>query len=66
VPLPHARRRLNLHDPRNVQLMARRFAPDFCAVLDEGARLDWDGARWSAPEGTRRLTAAGRLQEVGA
>lgn len=66
VPLPHARRRLRLQDERNVQLMARRFQPAICAVLDDGTRLDWDGRRWSAPAGTRRLSEQGRLQEVGA
>src|SRR5712671_2488693 len=63
VPLPHARRRLRLQDERGVQLMANRFLPAFCAVLDDGARLDWDGRRWSAPQGTRQLGASGRLQE---
>ncbi|MBK8098294.1 MAG: Type 1 glutamine amidotransferase-like domain-containing protein [Planctomycetes bacterium] len=66
VVFPHARRRLKVHDQRNAQLMARRFEPDVCALLDEGSRLDFDGTRWSAPAGTLKLTDAGRLQEVGA
>lgn len=66
VPLPHARRRLLLDDERRVALMARRFAPDLCIALNDDNRLDWDGQRWSAAAGTRRLLATGRLQEVGA
>jgi hypothetical protein len=62
VPLPHARRRLRLDDPENVQLLARRFEPDACVLLDDGCRIEWDGHRWSADPGTSRLTAAGRLE----
>lgn len=66
VPLPHASRRLKLKDERAVSLMARRFAPSPCVALDEECRLDWDGRRWSANPGTRKLAESGRLQEVGA
>lgn len=65
VALPHARRRLALDDAMRMQMMARRFHPAMCTVLDEGCRLDWDGRQWSAPLGTRRINQAGRLQEVG-
>lgn len=64
VALPHARRRLRLDDPHGLQLMARRFQPAICVVLDDGCRLDWDGRQWSAPHGTRMLGDSGRLQEV--
>ncbi len=66
VPLPHAHRRLRLRDSKAVSLMARRFQPDQCVALDPGCRLDWDGARWSAAQGTQRLSPAGQLEEVGA
>jgi len=66
VPLPHARHRLRLEDPVRVALFARRFGPAVCAVLDEGTRVDWDGNAWSAGPGTRRLTAAGTLEEISA
>jgi len=66
VPLPHAKRRLRLDDPVRVGLFARRFGPAVCAVLDEGTRVAWDGERWSAEAGTRRLRADGVLEEIGA
>jgi hypothetical protein len=64
VALPHARRRLDVADERNVQLFARRFAPASCVLLDEGARVDWDGRRWAARAQTRRLAEDGWLLEV--
>ncbi len=64
VALPHARRRLRLGDPLRVSLFARRFAPSTCAVLEEGARLDWDGASWSAAPGTVGLEKRGGLRQI--
>lgn len=64
VALPHAKKRLVTGDERNVRLFARRFAPAMCVLLDDGARLGWDGRRWSAPAGTLRLDAEGWLEEV--
>jgi hypothetical protein len=43
VALPHARRRLHLHDPVRVGLLARRFAPAVCLGLDDGARYRVEG-----------------------
>jgi hypothetical protein len=45
VPLPHARRRLRLDDVDRMALLARRFAPARCVVLDDGAQVD-------CPDGT--------------
>ena len=59
VPLPHARHRLRLDDARRVSIAARRFAPSACLPMDENARLDWDGARWTPAAGTRRLLGDG-------
>jgi hypothetical protein len=59
VPLPHARHRLRLTDTRRVSIAARRFAPSACIPMDEKARLDWDGARWTPAAGTRRLGGDG-------
>ena len=63
VAFPHARRRLRLSDPLRVMLLARRFAPATCVLLDDGARLDCrdDGC---CPPGTRVLTADGRVEIV--
>ncbi len=65
VALPHAKMRLDAADERNVQLFARRFAPALCVLLDEGARIDWNGSRWSAVPTTNRLTEDGWVEEVG-
>ncbi|MFY9343223.1 MAG: Type 1 glutamine amidotransferase-like domain-containing protein [Planctomycetota bacterium] len=65
VALPHAKRRLDAADERNVQLFARRFAPAMCVLLDDGARIDWNGSRWSAQPDTRRLSEDGWVEEVG-
>ena len=61
IPLPHARKRLRLDDPVRVALFARRFGPATCVVLDEGARLDWDGRAWTAGPRTYRLGRRGRV-----
>ncbi len=61
LPLPHARRRLLLEDARRVALFSRRFAPDRCVPLDEGARLSWNGTFWSAPDGLQQLANNGSL-----
>ena len=65
VALPHADKRLALGDRDRVELFARRFAPDLCAVLVHGARLDWDGVRWCGAENTRALGTHGELDDVG-
>ncbi|MBX3461798.1 MAG: hypothetical protein KF830_01390 [Planctomycetes bacterium] len=65
VALPHARHRLQTGDAERVQLMAQRFAPAVCALLDKGARLDWRAGRWQPAPGTRQLTTAGGTAEVG-
>lgn len=58
VPLPHARRRLDLHDEVRVAGFARRFAGACCLVLDDGAvvRLTDDGR---CPPGAPVLTDGG-------
>lgn len=64
LPLPHARRRLRLQDPTRVGIFARRFRPLVCAAMDERTRLHWDGARWRAAAGTRRLCEDGSLAQI--
>ncbi|MDX1502937.1 MAG: hypothetical protein R3325_11300 [Thermoanaerobaculia bacterium] len=61
LPFPNARRRLRLRDPRRVSLLARRFAPFDCAVLDEGDQLFWNGGLWSSPQPIRLLTPKGSV-----
>jgi hypothetical protein len=64
VPLPHASRRLRLDDPIRVGLFARRFGPALCAALDQGAKLAWDGRRWTPGDGTRHLTIEGSVEAL--
>jgi len=61
VPLPHARRRLQLHDPNRVILLARRFAPLPCVVMDDGARVDHVDGAWCPHETIDVLSTDGRL-----
>src|SRR5262245_45541071 len=63
VPLPHGDRRLRLDSPPRIALLARRFAPALCVVLDKGARADWDGTSLTTAPGTRCLTRDGGLLE---
>jgi hypothetical protein len=62
VALPHARKRLALADPVRVALMARRFRPDRAALLDPGAELQWDGAKWLPVVGARVLQPGGAVE----
>jgi hypothetical protein len=39
VPLPDARRRLRVNDRVRMSVLARRFAPARCVVLDDGVRV---------------------------
>ena len=64
VPLPHGKKRLDLHDEKSLQLLARRFAPDPCVLLDDGDRLDWDGSAWKPQPGTRTIDDKGRVAEA--
>ncbi len=59
VPLPHAKRRLDLEDTERVALFAKRFAPSACIPMNEGSRVDIVGSAWTAPAGTLRLQPDG-------
>jgi hypothetical protein len=65
VLLPHARRRLRVDDPVRMAVLARRFAPSHCVVLDDGVRLRLapDG---SLPEGARVVAEDGHITELAA
>ncbi|HET7529435.1 MAG TPA: hypothetical protein VFJ98_00590 [Mycobacteriales bacterium] len=65
VLLPHARRRLRTDDPRRMSVLARRFAPAACVVLDDGMALDL-GTDSALPAGARVVTDEGRIVERGA
>jgi hypothetical protein len=63
VPLPHSKKRLDLRNRLSLRLLARRLQPDACILLDDGDRIDWNGAEWHPHRGSRRLNAAGEVLE---
>jgi hypothetical protein len=62
VLLPHARRRLRTDDSLRMSVLARRFAPASCLVLDDGVRVDL-GPGGALPADVRVLGADGRITE---
>jgi hypothetical protein len=65
VLLPHARRRLRTDDRGRMSVLARRFAPSSCVVLDDGVRVDL-GPGGELPPGARVVDADGRIGQAGA
>jgi hypothetical protein len=65
VLLPHARRRLRTDDAERMSVLARRFAPASCVVLDDSISLDL-GADGSLPADARVISVDGRIVEAGA
>jgi hypothetical protein len=65
VLLPHARRRLRVDDRERMAVLARRFAPARCVLLDDGVRVDL-GAGGALPGTARVLTSDGRIMQVAA
>lgn len=64
VALPHARRRLRMDDALRMSILARRFAPALCVVLDDGVTVEL-GAEQVVPPEARLVTIDGRLGSVG-
>ncbi|MGY1669168.1 hypothetical protein [Geodermatophilus sp. SYSU D00710] len=62
VLLPHARRRLRTEDPLRMSVLARRFAPSRCVVLDDGVRVDL-GPGGALPSDARVVDQEGRIVE---
>jgi hypothetical protein len=60
VLLPHARARLLLDDTPRMAVLARRFAPARCVLLESGTRLEL-GADLRWPPGTRILGEDGHV-----
>jgi hypothetical protein len=61
IVLPHARRRLMLHDHGRISVFARRFATAVCVALDERCYVRFDGVRWVAGPETFQLCPDGEL-----
>lgn len=64
LPLPHAGKRLRLHDSERVSLFARRFAPAHCSTLEDGTALTWIDDRLTDAVSAFRLTRSGALRPV--
>lgn len=60
VPLPHAQARLLLDDTDRMSVLARRFAPARCVVLEKGTRVDTD-TDGRLPDDAPVLRADGRV-----
>jgi len=60
VVLPHARRRLRVEDPVRMSVLARRFDPRRCLVLDDGVRIDLTHGGGLPPD-ARVVAADGRI-----
>jgi len=65
VLLPHARRRLRTDDAVRMSVLARRFAPATCVVLDDGVTVSL-GADGALPADARVVNTDGRIVEAGA
>ena len=61
VVLPHASRRLMLHNHARISVFARRFATAVCVALDDRCWLRFDGARFVTGPGTYQLCNDGQL-----
>jgi peptidase E len=61
VVLPHASRRLMLHNHARISVFARRFASAVCVALDDRCWLRFDGARWASGPDTYQLCSDGQL-----
>jgi hypothetical protein len=62
VLLPHARRRLRTEDAARMSVLARRFAPSTCVVLDDGVRIDL-GPDGALPPQARVVDGDGHIVE---
>ena len=62
VPLPDARRRLRVNDPVRMSVLARRFAPAQCLVLDDGVRVRL--TQGGLPAEARVVDLEGRITQV--
>jgi hypothetical protein len=62
VPLPDARRRLRVNDPVRMSVLARRFAPARCLVLDDGVRVRLTAG--GLPAEARVVDREGRITQV--
>jgi hypothetical protein len=65
VPLPHMRRRLRVDDQVRMSVLARRFAPMPCLVLDDGARVQFS-PEGRLPADARVVSEDGRVTDAGA
>lgn len=64
VALPHARRRLRTDDQLRMSVLAQRFTPARCLVLDDGITVEL-GTERALPDEARIVDTDGRIVEVG-
>ncbi|MBT8079263.1 MAG: Type 1 glutamine amidotransferase-like domain-containing protein [Gammaproteobacteria bacterium] len=61
VYFPDASHRLQERDRSRIELLCRRFAPDTCVALDNGAALEVRNSRVATAVSVRRLSRDGRI-----
>lgn len=61
IALPSPRRRLKLDDRYRVSWLARRHQPQKCVALERGSKVFFQGQRWYASHGTKRLETDGSV-----
>lgn len=66
IALPHAKRRLRLHDHQRMAVLAKRFADAELVLLDDGAIVRFGDDSVGLPPGARRLGQDGRVSVVAA
>jgi hypothetical protein len=64
VALPHARTRLLIDDVDRMAVLARRFAPARCVLLEQDTRFTLHDGADGLPDGVRVLAEDGRIQTV--
>lgn len=64
VFFPDAAHRLRESERSRIELMCRRFSPDTCITLDNGAALEFAGAKIKAANAVRRFNREGRIVKL--
>lgn len=64
VFFPDAAHRLRESEHSRIELMCRRFSPDTCVTLDNGASLEFAGSKIKAVNAVRRFNRHGRIVKL--
>ena len=62
--LPDAQRRLRTNDPLRTGLLGKRFSPDTCVLLNNGAMIRFHGANPREAHNVQRIDRRGKLKSL--